>query len=112
VADTVTMAVLIILMLVVPTLLTLIIKARIDFPPDSKLHFENDIERTLNEAVADEKFESTLHGTIARKKSSARMEKIRSPEEFDYQISPRRDRVNWKPSIPGIVHQEDQDWSM
>lgn len=106
------MAVLVILILVVPTLLTLIIKARIDFTPDPEIHFENEIERALNESVADEKFESALQRTIARKKASFRGADIRSPEEHDYQISPRRDRVNWKPMVPGIVHDEDQDWSM
>lgn len=105
------MAVLVLLILVVPTLLTLIIKARIDFPPDPEIHFENEIERALNESVADEKFESTLQRTISRTKSSARVSKMRSPEEYDYQISPRRDRTVWKPMIPGIVHDEDQDWT-
>jgi len=89
-----------------------LIKYRLRVGPELKLYLENDIERTLNEGVADEKFESTLQRTIARKKSSARVTDIRSPEEFDYQISPRRDRVNWKPSIPDILHEEDQDWSM
>ena len=104
--------VLIILLLAIPVVAIQLIKYRLRFGPEVKLHFENDVERTLNEAVADEKFESTLQRTIARKKSSAGLAEVRSPEEFDYQINPRRDRVNWRPTIPGIVHQEDQDWSI
>lgn len=103
---------LIVLLLIGVVVAIQLIKYRLRFGPEVKLHFENDVERELNEAVADEKFESTLQRTIARKKSSAQVADMRSPEEFDYRIKPRRDRVMWQPSIPGIVHEEDRDWEM
>jgi hypothetical protein len=101
-----------ILVIIVPTIIIQVIKYRIRFGPEIKIHVENDIERTLNEAVADEKFESSLQRTIVRKRQTAATNTIRSPEEVDYQISPRRDRGFWKPDIPGIIHDQDQspDW--
>lgn len=98
----------ILFILVVPTVVTLFIKARIEFAPEPEIHFENDIERTLNEAVADEKFESSLQRTIVRKRNTTTTCTIRSPEEVDYQISPRRDRAIWQPDIPGLIHHQDQ----
>ena len=101
---------LILLILVVPTVISLILKARIMFPPDPEIHWENDVERALKEAEADEKFEATLQRTLRQKKASMRPENVRTPEEAGYQIAPRRDRVVWKPDLPGIVHEEDRDW--
>jgi hypothetical protein len=109
-ADTLVMGILIILILVVLTIISLILKARIEFPPDPDIHWENDVERALKEAEADEKFEATLQRTLRNKKASMRPESLRTPEEAGYQIAPRRDRVMWKPDIPGIVHEEDKDW--
>ncbi|MDA0378744.1 MAG: hypothetical protein O3C45_08065 [Bacteroidetes bacterium] len=106
------MGILILLILAVPTVISLILKARIEFPPDPEIHWENDVERALKEAEADEKFEATLQRTLRQKKASMRPEKIRTPEEAGYQIAPWRDRVVWKPDLPGIVHEEDRDWSV
>lgn len=96
--------------LILPMVITMIIKARIAFPPDPEIHWENEVERALKEAEANEKFEATLQRTIRNKKASMRPEKLRTPEEAGYQIAPRRDRVMWKPDILGIVHEEDKDW--
>jgi|GEM_PF-1678015 len=97
---------------ILPMIITQVIKARILFPPDPEIHFENEVERTLNEAVADEKFEATLQRTIAQKRAISDQAYIRTPEEEDYRIAPRRDRVHWQPTIPGILHEEDRNWTM
>ena len=101
---------LILIILVLPTIVSIIVKARIEFPPDPEIHWENEVERAVKEAEADEKFEATLQRTLRQKKASMRPETLRTPEEAGYQIAPRRDRVMWKPDIPGIVHEEDRDW--
>ena len=106
------MALLILLILAVPTVVSLIVKARIEFPPDPEIHWENDVERALKEAEADQKFEATLQRTLRRKKESMRPDSVRTPEEAGYQIAPRRDRVHWKPDLPGILHDEDKDWTV
>lgn len=111
-ADTLAMALLILFILIVPSLVTLFIKARIEFAPEPEIHFESELERTLNEAVADERFEASLQRTIVRKQQTRTANSIRSPEEAGYLIAPRRDRDAWQPEIPGVIHNQDQrpDW--
>lgn len=94
------------MVVIAPVIITQLIKYRIRFGPEVKIHIEDEFERALNEAVAQEKFEASLQRTVVRRRKTATATEIPSPEELEYQIAPRRDRVNWTPEIPGVIHDQ------
>lgn len=89
---------------------TQVLKYRVRYGPEPKLHFENEFERSLNEAVADEKFEATLQCTAIRRQKTTEQPEHLTPDHADFRIAPRRDRAIWQPQLPGVLHQDHIDF--
>lgn len=105
------MVLLFVVIVMLPMIVTAVIRYRILFPPEPEVHFENEVERALKEQEADEKYVATLHQTNARKRKTATAPRIITPEEAEVRIKPRRDREIWQPEIPGVIHDDHKDWT-
>jgi len=96
------------LLVVIPWVLTRILKHWMDYrhSREPKLDAESEIERALNDDMANKRFESTWNLIADEEKESRKNPRWRTPEEMLVEEQLERKHGPWKPTIPGFLHDD------
>jgi len=98
------------LIIVAAGLLSLLLKQFVLYQHtrEPKIHLENSIEKSLNEQMADQKFEATYQHVNVRRARSRSNPEWRTPAEMLLEDELKRSHDDWSPEVPGVVHTDPE----
>ena len=107
--DTIDM-ILYLLIIVLAGLISLLLKQFVEYQHsrEPKIHFENSIEKSLNERMADQKFEATYQHVNVRRARSRSNPEWTTPAEMLLEDELKRSHDDWAPEVPGVVHTDPE----